>query len=179
MITKIRIDISSGIVEAEGSEPFVKAIYDDFKDRLSKNASRAGKKPEGHMKAATATATKPRSSGKGSGNKVVDDLDLHGDAKTTTLRDFFSSYSPRTNLERSLLFVYYLVQIRKIENVSVNYVYTCYRHISGLKVPGNLKQNIYDAGHKGWLVTKSLDDLSVAVAGINHVEHDLPKPTGE
>ena len=32
--TKIRFDLPEGIIEAEGSEEFVKAVYGDFKHRL-------------------------------------------------------------------------------------------------------------------------------------------------
>lgn len=39
MMTRIRIDLSQGIVEAEGSEDFEKEIYNHFKDNLSKLSS--------------------------------------------------------------------------------------------------------------------------------------------
>ena len=32
--TKIRIDLSQGIIEAEGSEKFVLSIYSDFKEKI-------------------------------------------------------------------------------------------------------------------------------------------------
>ena len=49
MTTKIRIDLSQGIVEAEGSETFVQRIYNDFKESLASGVDPmppAGKKPK-------------------------------------------------------------------------------------------------------------------------------------
>ena len=37
MTTKLKIDLSEGILEVEGSESFVKAIYNDFKAHFVDN----------------------------------------------------------------------------------------------------------------------------------------------
>lgn len=59
------------------------------------------------------------------------------------LRDFLFSKKPVSNIERTLLFVYFLNQ-KGIKNVSSKHIAACYE-ICELNTPGNLTQNIRDA----------------------------------
>ena len=107
--------------------------------------------------------------------KISRDLDLSARKNGQSLRDFFSTYAPSSNLERNLVFIYYLKQVANIEPISIDHVFTCYRDTKE-KVPGNLKQSVYDTcAIKGWIGTASLDDIQLDVAGINYLEHDMKK----
>ena len=104
------------------------------------------------------------------------DLDLTGAGKVESLRDFCAKYVIKTNMERNLVFTYYLQAILEVSGFGINHIFTCYRNIPGIKIPGNLKQSLYDTSSKGWISVKSIDnDISVPVMGINHIEHDLLK----
>ncbi|WP_216070346.1 hypothetical protein, partial [Acinetobacter nosocomialis] len=56
----------------------------------------------------------------------------------------------------------------------INHIFTCYRHIPDIKVPNNLKQNLFDIAYrKGWLDTSNIESIKVSISGMNHLEHDL------
>lgn len=184
---KLKIDLSQGVVEVEGSEQLVREIYNDFKERLSKpRVPIKDEKPNEPpllkkepvvkaKKASNAGKAKPKGSASKSGT-LLKDLDLTGSGGKESLRDFYGKYEVSSNLERNLVFVYYLQHIKEIENININHVFTCYRNITDLKAPGNLKQSLADAAYKkGWIDTSSMESITVPVSGINHLEHDLPK----
>ena len=104
------------------------------------------------------------------------DLNLMSNGASESLRDFYGKYEAKTNLERTLIFVYYLEHKRGITNININHIFTCYRGIDKLKIPGHLKQNIADtSSKKGWLDTTNFEDIKVPVTGVNYIEHGLPK----
>ena len=187
-MTRIRIDMVQGIIEAEGSEEFVRSVYDEFKVRLSEHESNPAKggarKARAPRRAARTTkgaqenkvAAKAPRKGRSKLPQIVSDLDLSGSGKMQSLRDFFAQYRTSSNFEKNLIFIYYLKNVRKLSDVGVDHVFTCYRNIPSQKVPGNLEQSLVDTrARKGWIDTKSLDDITLTVHGINHLEHDLPK----
>ncbi len=111
--------------------------------------------------------------------QLIKDLDLSGENDKPSLREFYERYSPKTNQERNLIFCYYLQQIINHTPITVNHVFTCYRNI-GIKTPKALYQSLADTSyHKGWLDTSSIDNITVPVAGINYIEHDMAKADSE
>jgi len=83
------------------------------------------------------------------------------------------------NLERNLVFIYYLQQKMGLKNITIDHVFTCYRDI-GVKVPKALQQSLWDTtNRKGWLDTSSSDNITVTVPGLNYIEHDLKKVDGK
>ncbi len=185
MNTKIRIDLTQGIVEAEGTEDFVRSIYEDFRARieLSGGGSQNGRKEPPRRRSTPkkrekSDETKGRSARKatGSSGALKKDLDLSGKGSKKSLREFYDEYSAKTNLERNLIFIYYLQNIKSEKEIGIDHVFTCYRSIPKLRVPGNLKQSLYDTSSKGWIEIKSVDDdIAISVNGLNHIEHDIPK----
>lgn len=178
---KVRIDLSQGIVEAEGSEAFVRAIYDDFKTQVSSQVSEspaaAPKKKTPKAKTPpNGDSKKPRSSkGKASTPSIVKDLNLRPKGKTG-LRDFYNQYKANSNLEKNLVFVYWLQEEAGVANITEDHVFTCYRDIPGVKAPAAMYQSLIDTSRrKGWLDTTDTDDVKVTIPGVNHIEHDLPK----
>jgi len=184
MTTKIRIDLSQGIVEAEGSEDFVQMIYDDFKDKISyKSPPEAPKdnlpKEIPERKPPRTKPPKKKQKYKQSGQrmqKVVNNLDLSGKGVKKSLRDFYAGFSPSSNMERNLIFVYYLNNTMKVSPITIDHVFTCYCNIKSLKIPVSLEQSLKDTrALKNWLDTSSLDDLKLTIHGTNHIEHDIKR----
>ena len=195
--TKLKIDINLGLLEVEGSEELVREIYNDFKDILKTKPQNApiasnvmgasSTTPSAQPVAAAKSSPKAKSRPKPKANAkskassdttgtLLKDLNLMGDGSFESLRDFYGKFEAKTNLERTLIFVYYLEHIRGITGININHVLTCYRNIDGLKIPGHLKQNIADtSSKKGWLDTTNFEDIKVPVTGVNYIEHDLPK----
>ncbi len=188
--TKIHINLKQGIIEAEGSEEFVERIYKDFRENVkskvdlendsgeTKNSDVKDKSsnPSSATDPKKQSVQKPKAKGGAVEGTLVKDLDLTGGGKSESLRDFCAKYVIKTNMARNLVFTYYLANVLNIKEFGINHLFTCYRNIPGTKLPGNLKQSIYDTSSKGWIAVKSIDnDISVSVMGINHIEHDLPK----
>ena len=186
MTTKIKIDLLQGFIEAEGSEEFVRQIYGDFKESLESKASKgkqgqSGKKEQQH---GSDKNPPPPTNEKGKKAKkarsktcqIVQDLDLSGGGQTPSLRDFYAQFKAKSNFDRNLIFLYYLKNKLSIEAVTIDYIFTCYRNINGLKIPGNLEQSLIDTrARKGWIDTSSLIDIKLNVHGINYLEHDIEK----
>jgi hypothetical protein len=108
--------------------------------------------------------------------RLSGDLDLASGKKGQNLRDFFSQYEPSSNIERNLVFVYFLKQIREIEQVTIDHIFTCYRYIKDLKAPIQLQQSLIDTKiKKSWIDTASLDNIQLNISGINYLEHDMKK----
>lgn len=184
-MTRIKIDMVQGIVEAEGEEAFVRVIYQDFREALSKKVQPdteqtkpdARKEGSPHLPSAKDADSKKKSVKKPrTGPKMVPDLDLSGGGKTESLRAFYAKYNAKTNYDRNLIFIYYLKSILNVDAVTIDHVFTCYRNIQGVKIPGSLEQSLIDTrSRKGWIDTASLDNIGLNVHGINHLEHDMEK----
>lgn len=188
MTTKLKIDLSIGVLEVEGEEGFVRSIYDDFKSQLSKPALSATTEksptaaPAPHnpkaptKKSAASTSSSAKSKGKKTPS-IIGALDLSGGGSKPSLKEFFARYDHSTNFERNLIFCYYLKQVLNIEKVNLDHIFTCYRNV-GQKIPKAIEQSMRDtANGRGWVDIRDLEDIGVPIAGINHLEHDMPKTT--
>lgn len=178
--TKIRIDLDQGIVEAEGSETFVKSVYHDFKQVLSTRVlpkAPTVPKPKARKAPKQDPETQPTPKGKGRKKKrpspsLVKDLDLRPNGKEA-LGDFFSRYEPKSNFEKNLIFIYWLREIADVPVINVNHVYTCYREIP-VSAPKAFYQSLIDTSNKkGWIDTADIADIKVTVGGVNYFNHNL------
>ena len=177
--TKIKIDLGQGTIEAEGSEEFVRSIYADFKERIrvatttqpymTKRTKEGGKE-----KKKTAPKIKKRTAAPAP--QLLKDLDLSGKGKKSSLKEFYRKYTAKSYFEKNLVFCYYLQEEIKKTPITVDHVFTCYRHIPRIKVPKAFVQSLLDtSSRKGWLDTSSLDNITVPIGGTNHLENDLPE----
>ncbi|MCH7752087.1 MAG: hypothetical protein IH898_08035 [Planctomycetes bacterium] len=108
--------------------------------------------------------------------KLVPDLDLSGRGGKEALRKVYAQFKPITNQERILIFMHYLTEELGVSSLNADHVFTCYRHVPGLKAPLAMRQSLIDtASRKSWLDTSDMDDIAVTTAGINYLEHDMPK----
>ena len=183
---KLRIDLSQGIIEAEGTEEFVSSIYSDFKDKLALKAPDIPEKsvsatPPSSPKRRTSSAkskasSKPKTANHKSSSTptLLKDLDLKG-GENENLKDFYSKYSPKNNMEKNLVFAYYLEHEVGETPITLDHIFTCYRHMK-FKVPKALHQSLVDTARRnGWLDTSSMNDIKVPISGMNHIEHDMEK----
>lgn len=185
---KLKIDLLHGLIDVEGSEDFVLAVYKDFKEKIGQqnhSQTKPSYEPITHnqpspptIKTSTKSISTPQKTKKT--NKLalslVKDLDLSGAGKCERLKDFYTLYSTKTNYEKNLIFVYYLQHKLEITDINVDHVFTCYREISSIKMPGALRQSLIDTSSgKGWFDTSNMDNIKVTVKGMNHIEHDMLK----
>ena len=114
---------------------------------------------------------------KSTGYNIITDLNLNPRGNSS-LRDFYNQFEARNNFDNNILCLYYLKEILKIDNVTVDHVFTCYRDLN-LKIP-NLRQSLWDTkNRKGWIDTSDTNDLRITVHGDNYVRHDIPRKVAE
>jgi len=131
--TKLKLDIEQGILEVEGSESFVRSIYDDFKEQLSKvkttkpPKSAMPKSEEQDPPRTPSSSKRTKGSNKRRTPKFLPELDLTGGKDLESLKDFYSKYNVSSNLEKNLVFSYYLEQKKGLSNITIDHIFTCYR----------------------------------------------------
>jgi len=177
MDAKLRIDLSQKILEAEGSETFVREIYSDFKDRISAPVQETQRKEKSTLKSKAARppsgTRKPRTAKET--HTMVKELDLAAKDDKSSLKDFFARYKVSSNYERNLIFAYYLQNVAKVTPITSNHIFTCYRYVQ-IKVPVAFNQSLWDtSSQKAWIDTSSLEDIKVPTQGINHIEYEMTK----
>jgi hypothetical protein len=182
MNTKLKINLSEGLLEVEGSESFVNTIYEDFKGNLLQSKPIKPKEPKATSNPTTEAKTeikkhtansnqKTKKKFKAKKQSIVTDLNLRPkDGKS--LDDFISELNVKTNLERNVAFLYYLIHELNISGIELDHVYTCYRHLK-VRVPAAFYQSVADTGVKGWIDSSNTEDLTLTSIGLNYVEHDL------
>lgn len=182
-MTKLRIDLQTGVLEVEGEESFVRQVYDDYKSKLNSIQKSQDIKQDERQIPSEKESVSTQANGKKKTKSrsaresltIVKDLDLSAKGGKQSLRDFYGTKSPEMGMEKNAVFVYYLEKIASLNKISVNHVYSCYKDV-GTRVPNALKQSLLDTSHhKGWIDTTSLEDIKTSTPGENFVEHDLPK----
>lgn len=214
MTTKLKIDLAQGVLEIEGSESFVKAIYTDFKahfigegqplpsesseeppaplpPRRGKTVrlKHAAKNPPAVVTPAPPPSTPPTESSPAvetvdtktpkrktitvSPYNLVKDLNLRAEKGRPSLTEFTDLKFPITNEERNLVFVYYLQEILKLESITLDHVYTCYREVN-IRNPVNIQNSLeVTANQHQWVQMKD-GDIEITPAGRDFVEKRLP-----
>ena len=192
MTARVRIDLAAGVLEAEGSEEFIRELYLDFRDRAGAHHVPTSQEPPTFMPPAAAPAAsqvepkaKRATAKTGSTRRertpvLVKELDLAPKADRIGLKDFVKGFKkPTSSMDWNSLFVYYLARTANVSPITLDHVYTCYKQV-GERVPKVLTQSLWDTSRKkGTIDTASLDDLKLTTAGENWVEHDLEKSGGE
>ncbi len=183
-MARIKIDLATGVFEAEGDEKFLETLYGDFKEGLAGAQVRkqlianenSDLKEEGGDKAVPgsekkAAKTTPR---RKESYSIVKDLDLSSKNQKISLRDFYSKKAPSTGMERATVFVYYLERTAGVTAIALDHIYTCYKEV-GVPVPKALRQSVFDtAFRKGSIDTSNIDSITLTTIGENMVEYDLP-----
>ena len=195
MTTKLKIDLSQGILEVEGSESFVKLIYSDLKTHFAgiemveepKSARRSGKRKT----IAKTTTAKPTPEPVVQEEKIspaaneappppppyalVKELELGAADGRPSLVEFMDAKFPITNEERNIVFLYYLQHTLKVKSITLDHVFTCYRQ-ARIRAPLNLENSLrITADQHGWIKTTKTGTMTLTPTGKRYVENQLPK----
>lgn len=100
-------------------------------------------------------------------------LDLKPVGKDS-LASFIESKNPTNQQEEIAAFVYYLKEVAGADVCTIDDVFTCFKK-TGKKIPKDLRQSIRNTEKNQGYVTGDLQNLNIATAGQNFIEHDLPK----
>jgi hypothetical protein len=153
------------IAELKGQSPASASgkIAGQKQHRRSGGGRRVGPKAEGVKRPAR----------RAGGPTLVRDLDLAPKGQKS-LKDFVNEKQPESNHDKNTVSVYYLAEIRKMDGVTVNHVFTCYRDMRW-REPGIIRNSLaLTANRKRFLDTADLNNIKLTPAGRNHVEQDLP-----
>jgi hypothetical protein len=202
MTTRLKIDLIQGVLEVEGSETFVKAIYNDFKSHFI--GEEAGETPMGararsSRRTASAKPAKPapktvppEASSPPAPiveepvepdlpeplqpeHRIVDGLNLSAADGHPSLVEFMDSKFPITNEERNLVFLYYLQYTLQLKTIQADHLYTCYK-AAKIRVPANLESSLQlTATRHLWIRVSKTGRLNVTPAGKLYLEKQLPK----
>lgn len=185
---KLHINLSQGIIDAEGEEGFVWKVYEDFRDRLNWNVDLANtpevdagaseeeeevptypiKQPskKGRSKRSSPNkGTKTQSPGLSSYKpRLVDNLDTNG------IKDFIASYAMTNHANNIVGFVKFL-ESKGRKPATFDEIYTCYRD-AGLRIPEAFAQAFMDTrGKKSFIQFSGPTDVELTLRGSNHIEH--------
>ena len=201
MTTKLKIDLTQGILEVEGSETFVKAIYSDFKVHFigDEAGEMLGSKTRRVRSRATKTKPEQKSTPAVEPNSLsmpveqpesevvveteptrpthrfLEDLPLTAGEGRGALVEFMDLKFPITNEERNLVFLYYMQHTLKIKPITSDHIYTCYR-AAKIRVPLNLESSLEaTVNQRRWIKKTKTGRLSVTPSGKLYVEKQLPK----
>jgi hypothetical protein len=192
---KLHINITQGIIDAEGDQDFVWRVYEDFRDRLGSipNLSSTpvseeegrGEPPETASSSSPAEDTpKKRSSRRklapaqasGTANKEkVAGITGHkprilNNLDTTGLKEFLSQYKLTNNINIIVVLTRFL-ETKTITPASLDAYFTCYRD-AGLKLPEAFGQAFSDVrSKKGFIDFTGPDDITLTIRGTNHLDH--------
>ncbi len=91
--------------------------------------------------------------------------------------EFADLKNPTSLTDKSIVCVYWLKHHSELERVGVSQVYTCYKRM-GWQTPSNPSNQLQQlASKEKWLDTSSMEDIALTHAGVQHVEHGLPRAT--
>jgi hypothetical protein len=190
---KIRINLTLGLIEAEGEEAFVSKVYDDFKERIVATENGAGAGEEAQQGGGGNPARTPRrtparkrvgakkANGKPEGSGITTyvpsrntDLDL------SKLTKFVGQYAPKNNPEKYVLYITFLKDTLKKDSCTMDDLLSCFLEMKD-EIPGNLGQNLIDTrGNRyGYIKFTSPHDISLSTVGINHLNHKMKKKGAE
>ncbi len=102
-------------------------------------------------------------------------LDLRGNDNLPSFRNFYEQKKPESKAEFNALAVYYLKELMKLQSVSLNQVYTCYKEVN-YKPADHFKQSFRDTkNQQGFIEYDDNWNLTIPHRGVSFVEHDLPR----
>jgi len=164
---KIHLDLGQGTIEIEGSEKFVIEQFEPLKKLVLEAKGMAEEKPGRKRK------TKAKVSRRVS---IKKEIDIKSSGETPSLLKFYDQARRPTFLARSLLFLYYLKNIKGHEKINTAHIKACYDAVKATH-PSNIYQNvIVGGGKKNWVDVSDTKDLKLTTKGLEEVEKVLLAP---
>lgn len=190
MNTKLAIDLREGTIQVEGEEAFVRFIYQDFKESLSKGIvlrelppAAAEQEPQPKLLAIQAKEKKPRT-------KRTPSSDDGGKARPAEYRptfntnlnlaglsEFSDNWRPANNAEKILIFAVFLRDLLKTEPCSADDIYTCFFTLNKrgkTKIPEAFAQAFHNTKSRThYIEFTSLQEIRITIAGQNRYTEKL------
>lgn len=191
MDTKLVVNFVERSVQVEGTEEFVRFVYQDFKDHLAEHA--AGQLPtkilvrgadsEQIAEEKDTPRKKSNRTNKGDNDKpkaaeykprFISDINL------ASLDEFYDAWKPTNNSEKILLFAVFLRDRLQIAPCNADQIYTCFFTLKGkTKTPVAFAQAFHNAKSRTHFIEfDSLQKIIITIAGDNHFNERLQDTKG-
>lgn len=188
---KIHINLSLGLIEAEGDEAFVRAVYDDFKGRLEpvengqngdqdRDPVQNGTKGGNPAKARRSASRKAAGNGKAKGGADTPGMTQHTPKRDNALdlaklKGFLAEYDPQNNPDRYVLYIQFLKDELGKDPCTADQLFSCLLHMKD-KIPKAFGQNLVDTRNKyGYIAFTGPNDITLTTTGLNRFNLDMPK----
>ncbi|MFT3788149.1 MAG: hypothetical protein QM770_18595 [Tepidisphaeraceae bacterium] len=156
-------------------KPVEKTLFDPVDDDTT------GSNTDEFVEAEPAAPSSPRAQrGEGpsidrnAGITLVGDIDFVP-ADKESLKAFFASKSPTTDMDNCLVISYYLQHTLGLSAFGFGHVLSGLKHV-GKRVPKDLRQTLSNMkSQKAWIKIDAEKNIQLTTEGDNRVEHDLPK----
>lgn len=190
MQNKLHINLSQGIIDVEGDAELVRAIYEDFKGKLSPVSTTAAASVSSFPTQASSSAPSAPSAKLKKRNSAKR-KNTHGEVAasafnpdapkrdksldTSKLLAFYQQFEPVSAPEKILIFLKFLVEHGGIPKPNTDQIYTCFLDVKE-KPPQAFAQAFRDtATKKGFIDFNSAEDIVLTTKGNNHFEFDLKR----
>lgn len=184
IMTKLSINLREGTVEVEGAEEFVRFIYQDFKESLSKRVivqspekvlDQVPETPllsnEGKDQPKRRTKRKTAASGEADKSRTAAyKPTFNAQLNLAGLREFYDKWKPENNAEKILLFAVFLRDQLKTAPCSADDIFTCYFTLKDrTKTPEAFAQAFHDTKSRTHFIDyQTLQSISITIAGENY-----------
>lgn len=186
---KLHINISQGIIDAEGDQEFVWRVYEDFRDRLGagfpiaephipENDEVSGEVATSDVSAENAKPKKrpqrKKQSQGSTGKEKQGGITTHkprilSSLDTSGVKEFLAQYKLASHTETIIAMTRFL-EGKSITPASLDAYFTCYND-AGLKTPEAFGQAFVNARTKGFITLTTPEDVSLTIRGRNHLDH--------
>jgi hypothetical protein len=125
----------------------------------------------------SASGAKGRRRGGGSKETIgiLKDLNLRGGTDIKAFSDFQAEKKPHSNIEFTVVAVYYLAKVLGLTGITAAHINTCYKVVNR-RPPQAFLQNIKDTSSSryGYINASDMNNITIPHRGESFVEHDLP-----
>lgn len=191
---KLHINITQGIIDAEGDQDFVWRVYEDFRNHLSstsltsasslqKNedtaeeahsldlASPEVSKPKRRQQKKRQTSGQTSASGKEKTTGITSHKPrLLNNLDTSGLKEFLEQYKLPNHTDTIVAMTKFL-ETKGVTPASFDAYFTCYND-AGLKVPEAFGQAFVNARTRtAFIEFTAVDDVVLTIRGRNHIDH--------
>ena len=138
-ITKLKIDLANQTIEAEGSEEFVKEAGREYAQLIK--GAQTSPTPGSHTnETRQATTKKPKNGSHGFPSpktidkkkaqpiKRLEDINIF---ENPSIKDFYAQFEPKTLRDRISIVLQYFEDVREVEEVYIEHIFT---GLDGLKI---------------------------------------------
>lgn len=137
--------------------------------KIAKNISKSVKNRKENDGNESEKKEKKKTQSTGKSFKILSDIDFNP-VGLDSLKVFYKKFPVKSDNERNLLFVYYLLEHLKVKKIQGDHIYTCYDEI-GVRIPENITQSINNTKNRTkWIESVGLSTITITVKGRNKIK---------